>query len=40
MDNEILTTEQECSPESPDCGDPMCKMCSKKIWAGSAFENN
>lgn len=29
-----------CTPGSPDCGDPMCKVCAKKaddFWGGSAF---
>jgi hypothetical protein len=27
-----------CTDMSKDCGDPMCKVCMHKIWAGSAFE--
>jgi hypothetical protein len=37
MMNEEITPNMGCDANSPDCGDPMCKMCAKKIWNGSAF---
>lgn len=27
----------ECTAESADCNDPMCKVCMNKVWDGSAF---
>lgn len=27
----------ECTAESADCNDPMCKVCMNKLWDGSAF---
>lgn len=32
-------SDMPCTPDSPDCGNDMCKVCMKKIWAGSAFDS-
>ena len=35
---EKCMTKSECTPDSADCGNELCKVCMKKFWNGSAFE--